>query len=65
MQTENGNEVPTFTDPNLKYIKSNVDALSNEDKRTMYEGLKFISALDSDDLKKLSPFRIRMYRRKE
>ena len=65
MQTENGNEVPTFTDPNLKYIKSNVDALSNEDKRTMYEGLKFISKSDSDDLKKLSPFRIRMYRRKE
>ena len=65
MQTENGNEVPTFTDPNLKYIKSNVDALSNEDKRTMYEGLKFISSLDSDDLKKLSPFRVRMYRRKE
>lgn len=62
MQTENGNEIPTFTTPGLKYIRSNIDDASNQDKLDMYNTFKPLISVTTEDLVKLSPFRIRICR---
>ena len=63
-QTENGNEIPVLDTPNLEYIRSNIDNLSNQEKVNMYNGLKFIDRVEQKDFIKLSPFRVRIFRMK-
>nr|DAE82506.1 MAG TPA: hypothetical protein [Caudoviricetes sp.] len=68
MQTENGNEIPTFVTSGLKYIRSNIDSLSIQDKQNMYNTLRpAIIPMTSEtiaDYNKLNPFRIRIHRKK-
>lgn len=68
MQTENGNEIPTFVTPDIKYIRSNIDSLSVQDKQNMYNTLRpMIIPITNEavvDYIKLNPFRIRIRRKK-
>ena len=62
-QTENGNEIPVFDTPNLKYIKSNIDSLSDQEKFNTISNTKIMDKVELKDLIKLSPFRIRIIRK--
>jgi len=68
MQTENGNEIPTFVTSGIKYIRSNIDSLSVQDKQNMYNTLRpMIIPITNEavvDYTKLNPFRIRIRRKK-